>query len=82
MTTATQITEARKLLESKWDQEGECASCGWHALLGEHDVEDYDIAEALDGDGFLRLGCLSKNDEDCGSHRGVKIYIRPSISET
>ena len=65
----------------KWtfNQEGDCASCGWHALLGEHAVEDGDIADALDGDGILRLGCLSKNDEDRGSHRGVKIYIRPNI---
>ena len=79
MTTPEQITEARKTLEAKWNQEGDCASCGWHALLGEHAVEDGDIADALDGDGILRLGCLSKNDEDRGSHRGVKIYIRPNI---
>ena len=79
MATPEQITEARKTLEAKWDDEGQCGSCGWHALLYEHDVEDCDIAEALDDDGILRLGCLSKNDEDRGSHRGVKIYIRSNI---
>jgi len=77
MATPEQITEARKTLEAKWGQEGECASCRWHALLYEHDVEDYEIAEALDGDGILRLGCRSKDDEDRWNHRGVKICIRP-----
>lgn len=40
MATPEQITEARKTLEAKWNQEGDCASCGWHALLSEHAVED------------------------------------------
>lgn len=78
MATPEQIQESRKLLEAQWDSEGECGSCGWHALLYEHDVEDCDIAEALDGDGILRLGCRSKDDEDRWSHRGVKICIRPN----
>ena len=83
MATPEQITEARKTLEAKWDDEGQCGSCGWHALLYEHDVEDCDIAEALDGDGILRLGCRSKDDEDSWNHRGVKICIRPNAaSET
>jgi hypothetical protein len=76
--TSGQIAEARKLLELKWNQEGACASCGWHALLGEHDVEDLDIVEAIDGDGVLKLKCLSKNDEDQWNHRSIKICIRPN----
>lgn len=74
--TNDQIQEARKILESKWDSEGDCSSCGWHALLGEYDIEDSDIADCLNNaNGILYLGCLSE-DEDNWGHRGTKICIR------
>jgi len=68
------IAESRLILEKKWDAEGDCASCGWHACLYEHEVTDDDIKDALIGDGFIRLGCLNK-DDDGSLHRGIKIYI-------
>lgn len=57
MATQEQIGAARRRLEAKWDDEGSCGSCGWHALLYEHSVDDSDIAEALDNEGGLLLGC-------------------------
>ena len=76
MATTEQIKEARTLLESKWDSEGICGSCGWHALLYEHNVSDDEIEEALDNDGgWLFLTCVSKDDDDSYSHRGIEIMI-------
>lgn len=74
--TDEQIKKARELLEARWSDSGECRSCGWHAALYEHRVTDYDIAEALDDDGVLRLVCLS-DDEDRARHRGVKVNLLP-----
>ena len=54
---------------------GDCASCGWHAALSEHEIEDVDILEALNHDGILRLGCLNKDDEDRWMHRDVRVNI-------
>ena len=68
------IELARKTLEAKWDSEGECASCGWHAALWEHSVDDWEIEEALNNGGILELSCIS-DDEDSWSHRGIKIEI-------
>lgn len=77
-TTTDRIAEARKILEAKWDAEGECRSCGWHASLFEHDVEDEDIEWALEHDnGILDLPCVSNNYEDSDTHRGVQINILP-----
>ncbi len=76
------IVAARALLESKWDAEGECGSCGWHAALYEHRVDDDDIADALKNNGgVLELLCVNKDDEDPASHRGVKINISPEAVE-
>lgn len=70
------VAEARKILEQKWDLDGDCGSCGWHAALYEHDVSDADIEWALESNkGVLELSCVSKDDEDCCTHRGVKIDI-------
>jgi hypothetical protein len=75
---ANAVREARARLEQKWDSEGSCGSCGWHALLAEHYVDDVDIAEALTiGNGWLELSCISKDDEARDDHRGVRIYIGP-----
>lgn len=76
MADSNQIKESRRVLEQKWDAEGGCPSCGWHALLSEHDVEDDDISQALDGDGRLYLYCQSKDDEDSFSHRKIVINIK------
>lgn len=74
--TAEEIAAARQRLETKWDAEGDCGSCGWHACLYEHHVSDEDIAHALEfDDGVLHLSCISKDDEDSCAHRGIKIYI-------
>lgn len=76
MITQEQIDKARERLEQKWDAEGACNSCGWHAALYEHEVEDEDIQWALeDGQGWLELGCMSEDDEHADLHRGVVIYI-------
>lgn len=69
-----QIDEARKRLEDKWDDEGHCGGCGWHACLYEHRVTDEDIAEALEErKGMLELSCRNKDFGDCGSWG--RIYI-------
>lgn len=75
MATPDQIAAARALLQQRWDSEGECGSCGWHAALYEHDVDDSMLADALDNEaGLLRLTCLSE-DEDAFSHRGIRIRV-------
>ena len=72
-----EISNGWQVLRKKWDSEGQCLSCGWHALLSEHEVEDVDIKEAVESDGILYLECLSKDDEEHRhSHRGIKINLR------
>jgi hypothetical protein len=79
MPSDKQINAARARLESKWDSEGMCASCGWHAALYEHDVTDQEIANALESGGLLRLTCVGwKSHDDCDTHRGVRIFIGES----
>lgn len=70
------IKAARKILESNWDSQGSCNSCGWHGGLYQYDVWDEDIVEALENNkGWLELGCVNKDDEGSGIHRGIKIFI-------
>ena len=69
------VSRAHLLLEQKWDAEGACTSCGWHAALYEHGVDDDDIADALLNGGILTLACISKDDETCDSHRGTSINL-------
>lgn len=70
-----EIEKARILLESKWDSEGGCNSCGYHACLYEHQVDDLDIWEAIHyEDGILHLPCYS-DKEDSDMHRGININI-------
>lgn len=73
--TPEQISKAREILKKNWENEGDCMSCGWHACLYEHDVEDYQISDALADDGILRLTCVSSDADDPGTHRGVKVCI-------
>lgn len=69
------VKQAKLILESKWDSEGACDSCGYHACLYEYHLNDLDIWEALYyEDGLLHLPCYS-DDEDSDSHRGVNIKI-------
>lgn len=70
-----QVAAARAVLEQKWDAEGACASCGWHAALGEYHVDADDIRDALQHGGKLILQCISKDDETRDSHRGVSIDL-------
>lgn len=75
MATPEQIAAARVLLEQRWDAEGACDSCGWHAGLYEHRVDDTMLSNALDNEGgLLRLSCQSE-DEDAYSHRGARIRV-------
>jgi hypothetical protein len=76
MATVEQISEARKLLESRWDAQGACRSCGYHAALYEHDVLDEQIEDAIDNEnGVLELGCFS---DDSDGHRGVRVDLKPA----
>lgn len=83
MATQQEVNAARKRLEAQWDTDGDCCSCGWHAALYEHQVEDWEIANSLDtNNGIIELPCQSKDAEDRYSHRGVKISIKsPDNSE-
>ena len=58
-------------IQEQWEQQGECASCGWHAALSEYDLGDIDIDYRRNR---IELPCLSK-DEDTHGHRGVRIYF-------
>jgi hypothetical protein len=81
MATAEQIKAARVILESKWDHEGQCGSCGWHGLLYEHRVDDDDIADAIDKEaGILTLHCVSEDAMYSLDHRGVRISLYPESS--
>jgi len=68
------IQKAKEILESKWDSEGGCNSCGYHACLYEHGVDDSDIRDAIIDDGILHLSCRG-DDEDSDRHRGININI-------
>ena len=86
MADKEQIQQGWARLRAKWNAEGYCGSCSWHGLIYEHEVNDNDIAEALDGDGWIRLGCVGDYAYE-GGHRGVKIFIGPQhrgseVSET
>lgn len=69
------IAKARAELERRWDAEGQCASCGWHAALYEHDVDDEDLADAIQHNGRLELGCRNHEYGDPYDHRGVVIIL-------
>jgi hypothetical protein len=69
------IANARAELERRWDAEGECGSCGWHAALYEHHVDDDDLADALRHGGRLKLGCRNHEYGDPVGHRGVVIVL-------
>lgn len=73
--TPEQIAKARAELERRWNDEGECGSCGWHAALYEHDVDDDDLAEAINDGGCLELGCRNHEFGDPIGHRGVVIVL-------
>ena len=80
MTTQGQINAARKVLEKKWQSEGECQSCGWHASLYQYEIDDDDIEDAIDGNGgLLYLPCLSRDCDDTYDHRGVRIQLTAVI---
>lgn len=71
-----EIERYREKLEKLWDDKGYCRSCGWHACLYEHNVEDWEIQDAIEkNDGILELSCVSKNAFDPSSHRVIKIYL-------
>lgn len=72
--SADLIAKARAELERRWDEEGACQSCGWHAALYEHRVTDEDLADAIRNGGLLMLSCLSE-DDDPEMHRGVRIKL-------
>lgn len=63
-----------EIVEREWDQQGECASCSWHASLSEYDLP-VDIVVNREK-GRIELPCLSKDDEYRHTHRGVRIYYK------
>ena len=69
------LEEAKAKLAAKWDGEGQCSSCGWHATIGEHEIDDEDILSAINTNrGVLKLSCVNKNGyEGC---RGIKIDLK------
>ena len=59
-----------KQVEEKWDAQGECRSCGWHACLSEYG----DIGLKVEDNGrgkYVWLPCLSGEP----GHRGVYVYL-------
>jgi hypothetical protein len=67
------IEKAIHIVKEKWDAQGECASCGWHAALEEYG----DLSEAIyidEANKRIELSCLG-DDENSSSHKGVRIYF-------
>ncbi len=60
-----------KIIESRWDNHGDCCSCGWHGALYEYDLDDFEVNK---GKMRLEAHCISDN-EDSSDHRGVRIPI-------
>lgn len=76
MTTPDEISAAFDRLESRWDEQGGCRTCGFHAQLAEHDVDETDILWAMNHcDGQLRLSCQAIGDNEAWPHPGPVVYI-------
>lgn len=77
--------QERRVLEfvrKQWDAEGACCSCGWHASLSEYGHDDEDITSVMEINVSRKRAefqCLSKDADDAGLHRGVRIYLPPEI---
>lgn len=66
------VENAIELVTRKWDANGDCQSCGWHACLYEYGH----LPGVMTIDQEMRrveLPCL--NPESDGGHRGVRIYF-------
>lgn len=63
------IDEAIELVRRKWDSEGECRSCGWHAALYEYGPLEAVIKIDHERQ-CVALPCLG---EERWGHRGVRI---------
>lgn len=72
MSNNINIKLARQRIEENWKDIGMCQSCGYHGLVIEHNIDDYQIENALKTDGIIELRCLNDNDED---HRGIKFNL-------
>jgi hypothetical protein len=64
---------ARQRIEENWDDIGACRSCGFHALLREHNLDDYEIENALNTDGMIELLC--QNEDGGSDHRGIRFNL-------
>lgn len=68
------IDEAEHLVRERWAEEGQCASCGWHAALSEYGP----LADSMTINHKKRrveLACLAEDRVDNSRHRGVRIYF-------
>lgn len=64
--------EAAEVVRRKWDAQGHCDSCGWHAAI--YEVEPITIDDSELKDGVVWFPCRSK-DVDGSDHRGVRIRL-------
>ncbi len=70
------LVEAYKRFEEDFKKNGECQSCGWHALWSEHYVEAWEIIHAVEkNNDVLELPCASKDKDEDDDHRGVYCYL-------
>lgn len=60
-------------LEDRWDDQGDCRSCGWHAALYEYGEIGPDVVIWCEES--VWLPCLSQDHDDSGSHRGICVYV-------
>ena len=72
MPSNNNVKLVRQRIEENWDDIGACRSCGFHGFFREHEVDDYEIENALKGDGWMELRCLNDNDE---GHRGIMFNL-------
>ena len=71
--------ELIQAVKAQWCDNGVCRSCGWHALPYEHDVDSLDLSDIQTdelGNQYVDFGCVGEWDD--GTHRGVRIYVRPT----
>lgn len=58
-------------LKKAHDDNGECRSCGWHALFSEH---EYSPSNNEKYPNEYWDACQNSDGEDCSDHRGCYIY--------
>lgn len=68
--------QQRDLLKRRYDENGDCRSCGWLCAYYEvaEVIERKFLANDIEEDGSIWIPCHANNGEDNSDHRGSNIY--------